>query len=247
MSTAFPGIFITGTDTGVGKTVVAASLAWNLKQSGKDVAVMKPFQTGAVLGGLTDIDFIQKVIGSDYPLDQVSPCRLSMPLAPLSAAKLEGEEIDLYGVKEAYRSLSSCHESIVVEGAGGLLVPILEDYYMSDLVLDLALPILVVTRPDLGTLNHTLLTVESARRRGIDVRGIIINNFPMDPGLPERTNPELIIKMTGVPILGVIISDLSISVEKGEIGGIRREAISSFAPELDGDFILEEFLLSLKV
>jgi len=142
--------------------------------------------------------------------------------------------------------LSSDNDFVIVEGAGGLLVPILEDYFMSDLALDLDLPVLIVTRPNLGTLNHTFLTLESAKKRGLDVAGIVISNFPWDPGLPEQTNPELIFSMTGVDILGVIPNNNLISVEKGDIGNIRDTASSALSEELGGSFVLEEFLSSLE-
>jgi dethiobiotin synthase len=117
----FPkGIFITGTDTGVGKTVVSAALAWALKQSGKKVAVMKPVQTGTDLGGLLDIEFVQKVIQTNYPLDQVCPYRFAHPLAPSVAAGLVGEKIDLEKIKFAFHELTQTHDAVIVEGAGGV-------------------------------------------------------------------------------------------------------------------------------
>ncbi len=245
--TKFPkGIFVTGTDTGVGKTVVTAAIAWNLTQAGKRVALMKPVQTGTIVSGPTDIEFVQKVLGADYSLDVSCPYMFSDPVAPLVASMLVGERIDIKKIKDSYSRLSSDNDFVIVEGAGGLLVPILEDYFMSDLALDLDLPVLIVTRPNLGTLNHTFLTLESAKKRGLDVAGIVISNFPWDPGLPEQTNPELILSMTGDNILGVIPNDNSISVVNGDIGNIRDTASSALSEELGGSFVLEEFLSSLE-
>jgi dethiobiotin synthetase len=245
--TKFPkGIFVTGTDTGVGKTVVTAAIAWNLTQAGKRVALMKPVQTGTIVSGPTDIEFVQKVLGADYSLDVSCPYMFSDPVAPLVASMLVGERIDIKKIKDAYSRLSSDNDFVIVEGAGGLLVPILEDYFMSDLALELDLPVLIVTRPNLGTLNHTFLTLESAKKRGLDVAGIVISNFPWDPGLPEQTNPELILSMTGDNILGVIPNDNSISVVNGDIGNIRDTASSVLSKELGGSFVLEEFLSSLE-
>ena len=240
------GIFVTGTDTGVGKTVVAAAIAWNLTQAGKRVALMKPVQTGTIVSGPTDIEFVQKVLGADYSLDVSCPYMFSDPVAPLVASMLVGERIDIKKIKDSYSRLSSDNDFVIVEGAGGLLVPILEDYFMSDLALDLDLPVLIVTRPNLGTLNHTFLTLESAKKRGLNVAGIVISNFPWDPGLPEQTNPELILSMTGDNILGVIPNDNSISVVNGDIGNIRDTASSVLSKELGGSFVLEEFLSSLE-
>jgi len=246
MSKIPKGIFVTGTDTGVGKTVVTAAIAWNLKQAGKSVAVMKPVQTGTIISGPTDIEFVQKVVGENSSLDVSCPYMFPDPLAPLVASMITGERIDIDKIKDSYNQLSSENDFVIVEGAGGLLVPILEDYFMSDLALELNLPVLIVTRPNLGTLNHTLLTLESAKRRGLDVAGIVISNFPWDPGMPEQTNPELILSMTGVNILGVLLNDSSISVEKGDIGNIRDIASSGLSQELGGSFDLEEFLSSLE-
>ena len=245
--TEFPkGIFVTGTDTGVGKTVVTAAIAWNLTQAGKRVALMKPIQTGTIVSGPTDIEFVQKVLGADYSLDVSCPYMFSDPVAPLVASMLVGERIDIKKIKDSYSRLSSDNDFVIVEGAGGLLVPILEDYFMSDLALELDLPVLIVTRPNLGTLNHTFLTLESAKKRGLDVAGIVISNFPWDPGLPEQTNPELILSMTGDNILGVIPNDNSISVVNGDIGNIRDTASLVLSKELGGSFVLEEFLSSLE-
>lgn len=116
---------------------------------------------------------------------------------------------------------------------------------MSDLALELQMPILIVTRPDLGTLNHTLLTVESAKSKGLDIIGIVINNFPPSPGKAELTNPELIKRLSGVPIAGVYPRDSSISVERGKIGEIRRVAPTTLSPLLAGTFDAKEFISGL--
>lgn len=240
------GVFITGTDTGVGKTVITAALAWTLVQAGRKVAVMKPVQTGAGLPGLTDIEFVERVLDTKYGLDDVCPYRFREPLSPLSASKISGIKIDIGRIKAAFQRLRSTFDIVIVEGAGGLLVPLLDNYFMADLVSDLGLPLLVVARPGLGTLNHTALTVESAGRRGLDVTGIVINRFPASPGFAERTNPELIARMTGALIAGVFPSDPSLSVEEGLTGAIRELARPAFAPSLGGVFDLQEFLKRLR-
>jgi dethiobiotin synthetase len=240
------GIFVTGTDTGVGKTVVSAALAWTLKQAGKKIIVMKPVQTGTDSGGLIDIEFVQKVIETNHPLNEVCPYRFPHPLAPSVAASLMGEKIDLEKIKSAFYKLSSTHDTVIVEGAGGLLVPITEDYLMSDLAFDLKLPLIIVSRPSLGTLNHTLLTVESARARRLEILGIIINKFPSNPDIAERTNPELILKMTKEPILGVLPYDPGVSVEEGRVGRLKSITSASFSSQLGGSFVVEDFLSELK-
>lgn len=240
------GVFVTGTDTGVGKTVVTAALGRCLKQAGVDVGVMKPFQTGTALEALTDIEFVRKVLGADGLPDEASPVRLPEPLAPLTAALLAGVDIDIDAVKKTFDSLRSRHEFIIVEGAGGLLVPIMKDYFMSDLARDFGLPLIIVTRPDLGTINHTLLTVQSARAGGLPVKGIVICNFPREPGLAELTNPGLISRYAGCPILGVLKTDETLCVETGKTGSLKQSAHESFAPEFGGTFSAEEFLKALE-
>jgi dethiobiotin synthetase len=245
MSFVPKGIFVTGTDTGVGKTVVSAAFAWTLKQLGTRVVVIKPVQTGTNSDGLMDIEFIQRVFETKYPLNEVCPYRFALPLAPLVAANLAGERIDLEKITSAFYELASTHDAVIVEGAGGLLVPITDNYLMSDLAFDLGLQLVIVTRPDLGTLNHTLLTVESARYRGLRILGIVINKFPLNPSIAERTNPELILKMTGESILGVLPFDPEISVEEGKIGKLREIANTFFTSRLGGSFVFSDFLSRL--
>lgn len=245
MSELSKGIFVTGTDTGVGKTMVTAAIAWNLKQAGRSVAVMKPVQTGTIVSGPTDIEFVQEVLGSDHQIDVACPFSFPDPVAPLVASMLAGERIQIDKIIESYNQLSANNDFVIVEGAGGLLVPILEDYFMSDLALDLDLPLLIVSRPNLGTINHSLLTIESAEKKGLEVAGVVISNFPWDPGIPEQTNPELLLSMTGVSLLGILPNSNSLSVEKGDVGNLRELASSGLSPELGGTFDLEQFLSSL--
>lgn len=245
MSNFSKGIFVTGTDTGVGKTVVSATIARALQQSGKRVAAMKPIQTGAGEDGLLDIEFIQKVMGTNYSLEVVCPYRYPLALAPLIAANLAGERINVDKIKSAYFDLSLRHEIVVVEGAGGLVVPITETYFMSDLAYDLDLGLIIVIRPGLGTLNHTLLTLEHARSHGLNIMGFVINNFPDSPNLAERKNPDLLLKLTGEKILGVIHHDQEISVEKGDIGSLIEMSGTRLADDLGGTFLVEDFISRL--
>jgi len=238
-------IFVTGTDTGVGKTVITAALAWTFMQAGSKVSVMKPVQTGTNEPGPTDLEFVEIVLGVSFNSEDNCPYSFPEPLAPLTASRFAGQDIDIEKIKGAFEKLRSDNDTVIVEGAGGLLVPILENYLMSDLALELEMPVLIVARPDLGTLNHTLLTVESARSKGLDIIGIVINNFPPSPGKAELTNPELINRLSGVPIAGVYPGDSSISVEQGKIGEIREVAPSTLSPLLAGTFDAKEFLSGL--
>jgi dethiobiotin synthetase len=216
------GVFITGTDTGVGKTAVAAGIAGALRQRGYRVGVMKPVQSGAAIrnGKLysQDAEFMINAACSHNDRELVSPVLLREALAPAVAAKIEGRTVDLDLIKNAYMELERLNDLMVVEGAGGIAVPVKDKILISDLIALLDIPIIIVGRPGLGTINHTLLTVEHAKRSGISIIGIVLNNYT--GGLAEKTNPEIIEELTGIPILGVIPYDPGISTERGEIGNI---------------------------
>jgi len=206
------GIFVTGTDTGVGKTVVAAGLAAALIQSGHDVGVMKPVATGGVRRreGLMseDAEFLAHVADAPEPMRVISPVVLAEPLAPTVAARRAGVTIDLDAIRAAFDEIAAAHQLVIVEGIGGLLVPITEGYRVADLAAEFDLPLVVVARPGLGTINHTLLTVEVARSRGLDLLGIIINGLDADAaGVAEETNPAELAHEADLPILTVVPHD----------------------------------------
>jgi len=199
----YKGLFITGTDTGVGKTIVAAGLAASLANSGMDIGVMKPIETGFSLRS-SDAVFLKKMAGVKDSLESVCPYRLKHPLSPFAASQIEKVSIRFEKIKKAYRTLLKRHQALFVEGAGGLLVPITREKMMADLALYLELPVLIISRTGLGTINHTLLSVEVARQRGIEVAGVIFNHLKPRRGLAERTNPSIIKHFLDVPILGEI-------------------------------------------
>jgi len=197
------GLFITGTDTGVGKTLVTAGLAASLRSYGIDVGVMKPIETGYSPRS-SDSAYLMNVAGVEDPIECVSPYRFKFPLSPFAAARMEKAPIHVMKIERAFHRLLKRHRGVLVEGAGGLLVPITRVSSMVDLALRLDLPLLIVSRTNLGTLNHTLLTVEVARGRGIEVAGVIFNTLVKRKGLAERTNAEVIKPFLSVPILGEI-------------------------------------------
>jgi len=206
------GIFVTGTDTGVGKTVVAAGLVAAMKRSGLDVGVMKPVATGGVrrynLLVSEDAEFLAHVADAPESMRVISPVVLSEPLAPTVAARREHLAIDLAEVRRSFAEIAAAHDAVVVEGIGGLLVPIARKYRVADLAAEMGLPLVVVARPGLGTINHTLLTVEAARARGLRVAGVIINDYVADvAGVAEETNPAEIEAETGVPVLTIVPHD----------------------------------------
>ena len=203
------GFLVTGTDTGVGKTVVTGGIAAALARRGIDVGVMKPFATGArrVRGRLVSEDarFLRQASGVDDPLERINPICLQPPLAPSMASEVAKKPIRLGDVWTAWRELRARHSAMVVEGVGGLLVPLVTGLTVADLARRLKLPILIVTRPSLGTLNHTALTVHAARSFRLPILGLVINYAqPLRRSLAERLNPAALRKQTGLPILGEI-------------------------------------------
>lgn len=200
------GIFVTGTDTGVGKTISAATLARLLRANGVNVGVMKP-----VTSGCSEVD--GELISEDAVLlceaagvsnsDDVAPYRLREAVAPAEAAKIDGVRIEFERIKESYQRLSAIYDYIIVEGAGGLMVPLSGGLLVADLARELDLPLLVVARPDLGTINHTVLTCFAAQQMGLSVAGVIINGMPKNPGLAESSAPHHIGSLCGAPVLGV--------------------------------------------
>lgn len=172
------GLFVTGTDTGVGKTVVACALAAALRARGLDVGAMKPIETGVGRGGPLDALALRAAAGADDPLDDVCPQRFALPAAPTVAAEREGRWVDLRAVDRAFRRLAARHALLVVEGAGGLLAPAAAGATMADLAARLGLPLLLVTRAAIGTINQTRLALEAAARRGLRVAGVVVSHGP---------------------------------------------------------------------
>lgn len=198
------GCFVTGTDTGVGKTLVACALARALREAGRGVGVMKPVETGVGPGGPLDAQALRRAAGVDDPLDEVCPQCFALPAAPNIAAAHEGTRVDLARVRRAWRKLSARHDPMIVEGAGGLLVPLTDDFVMADLARELRLPLLVVARAALGTINHTLLTLEVAVARGLDVKGVIVSHATGGLSDADERNLSFLRRELGGALLGEI-------------------------------------------
>ena len=200
--------FVTGTDTGVGKTHVTALLLAELRRRGIPAAAFKPLACGR--GGRHDAEIYAALMDHEQPLDAINPIFLRDPLAPSVAAKREGVAIDLKKVFAAYQRLADRYPVVLVEGAGGLLVPIFSrchsgPYFMADLAKRLRLPLVIVARLGLGTINHTLLTVRQARSMGLTVTGVVLNDLAGGRhGLAEKTNVQEIPDLCGAPLLGVV-------------------------------------------
>jgi dethiobiotin synthetase len=190
---------VTGTGTEVGKTVVAAVIARALSAGGQRVAVFKPAVTGLADGGEPDHALLRRAAGSNQSDDEIAPYRYGPPMSPHLAAKLAGEEISPQRLREAAATAADVG-ALVCEGVGGLLVPLASDYLVRDLAADLGLPLVVAASPGLGTINHTLLTIEAARSAGLEVSAVVLTPWPPKPSAIERSNRETIAALGEVEV-----------------------------------------------
>lgn len=200
-----PGVFVTGTDTGVGKTLVAAALAQHLRNMGLRVGVMKPLETGVENPAEEgpDATLLRWASETSAPRDQVAPVRLRAPLAPSMAAEMEKTFVDFGHLVETSRQLRRSHDFVIVEGAGGLMVPIAGGLLIADLVRAMELPLMVVCRPTLGTINHTLLTLFTARQMDLPTAGFLVNNMPLHPDKALSDTPHTLAALASADLLGV--------------------------------------------
>jgi dethiobiotin synthetase len=176
MQLRWPGLFVTGTDTGVGKSVVACALARALRAQGIDVGAMKPIETGVGPEGPADALALRAAAGVDDPIGDICPARFALPAAPAVAAEAEGRVVERAQIREAVARLRARHAFLLVEGAGGILVPLGAGATMADLAAELGFPVLVVARGRLGTINHTLLTLEALERRRLALAGVVLSH-----------------------------------------------------------------------
>jgi dethiobiotin synthetase len=209
------GLFITGTDTGVGKTYVSAGIATALRRRGVETGVMKPAETGCRMrsGRLVPRDALLLMRSArclNDPLSLVNPFRFRSPLAPSIAAERDGRKIYPRKILHAFHALQKRHDFMIVEGAGGIMVPLSGRYTYRDLARAMRLPVLIVARPALGTINHTLLTIAALKERDIAIAGVVINHTSDSrSGLAEKTSPAVIEKISGIRIVGIIHHDSS--------------------------------------
>ncbi len=201
-----PAIFVTATDTGVGKTVTTAALAVALRRRGMFVGVMKPVETGVVRGQLSDAGRLTRAAQvSDFP-DLVCPYVFRLPIAPLGAAQAERRTIKIPTIMRAYRKLQSQHNALLVEGAGGLHVPITPTKDMLDLIETMRAPVVVVGRAGLGGVNHAMLTLNALRERKIPILALVLNRT-VSPKIAmgrrqEESTVSLLRGAAGVPVIG---------------------------------------------
>jgi dethiobiotin synthetase len=198
------GAFVTGTSTEVGKTVVAAAIARTAAAAGRRVAVFKPALSGlddyVASGEEPDHELLRRAAGSDQTDDEVSPYRYGPPVSPHLGAEIAREEIDPVRLRTAATRAASGADLLVVEGVGGLLVPLTIGYLVRDFARDLGLPLVIAASPGLGTINHTLLTIEAARAVGLEPAAVVLTPWPNRPSRVDRSNREAIERLGAVHV-----------------------------------------------
>ena len=202
-------IFITGTDTGVGKTIVAAGIAAAMRVRGANVGVMKPVHTGCriIKGKMRPEDslLLARAASSDDPAEMITPYMFREPAAPYAAAKAYNMVIDIGKITDCFNEICRRHDYAIVEGIGGVLVPLTRDFYVADLIKRLNIPVVLVTRPDLGSINHTMLSIHCLKTKKTDLSGIIISNCKKGRGnFAEKTFQDSIEALSDVPVLGTL-------------------------------------------
>ncbi len=235
------GVFVTGTDTGVGKTVIAGAIAMILKERGIAIDVFKPAATGCTRtpGGLISEDgaFLAACADSRRRLSCITPLRFCRALAPNVAASLEGAAVDLDLIFEEYTRMAETADTVVVEGVGGIMCPLSAEFKVIHFAAMTGLPLVIVAPPGLGMINHTLLTIHAARSAGIDIAGIIINRYVGeldvdgrglhardDDEIARMTNPKQVSLLGRTPVLCIVMEDADTSVSDVRLG---REVINA--------------------
>jgi dethiobiotin synthetase len=208
--------FITATDTGIGKTTITSALAYALKLAGTDVGIMKPFATGTERKTgykSEDVDLLAGSAQINDPENLINPYFMPIPLSPYAAAKKLALEIDVQYVLNSFERLKALHDVVLVEGIGGILTPISKNYFVAHLIKDMDLDATIVTGSRIGTVNHTLLTLDAAKKHGLGIRGLIINeNSPGGYNVAELKND--LENLSGVPVLCSVPYMKKIHVEK---------------------------------
>jgi dethiobiotin synthetase len=245
------GLLVTGTDTGVGKTIIAGAIAQYFRHKGKSVSVFKPVASGCPRRreGLVseDGEFLAACADSRQSLSQIVPICLKPAMSPNIAARRSGlVEIDLQIIFDAYRALQGQSDVTIVEGVGGLLCPITDDFWVIHFARLAQLPVVIVARAGLGTINHTLLTIHAARSAGLHVAGVVINGYQIEPQrqqhlktatdatdgeLSELNNPDQIAKLGKVDILAIVPQEAGNSVAAATLGKDTQFAIKQVAWE----------------
>ena len=217
------GLFVTGTDTGVGKTLIAGGIANILARSGKKVGVFKPVASGCrkTREGLVseDAEFLAYCANSELPLSVINPVTFEIPAAPIVCQEAEGREVDFEQISSAYKYICENSDIVIVEGIGGIRVPISKDVDVLDLAKAFGLRMVIIARPGLGTINHTLLTIDAVVEAGLRLAGIVISGYDESKAtVAERTVAEVIARCRDVSVLAVVPFDPMTNIKAGIIG-----------------------------
>ena len=199
--------FITGTDTGVGKTSITAGLAGSMRKLGVNVGVMKPIASGIPQKTgfkSSDVDIIVEASQTKDSEDLINPVFLPIPTSPYDATKLLSLSVDMPLILTTFTKLLSIHDVLLVEGIGGIMTPITKNFFVADMIKVMGIETIIVTRATLGTLNHTVMTNQLCKDYGIKVKGLIINNFDEKGTAAEKNAPITLHEITGLDILGVV-------------------------------------------
>ncbi|MCB0877248.1 MAG: dethiobiotin synthase [Solirubrobacterales bacterium] len=202
-------VFVTGTGTEVGKSVVSAVIAATAASDGLSVAVFKPAVSGLDEGGEADHELLARAAGSRQSEDEIAPYRYGPPVSPHLAAAMADEEIDTDLLVGAAETAAAGSDAIVCEGVGGLMVPLKPDYLVRNLAAELGYPLVIVAPPGLGTINHTLLTIEAAWAAELEVESVVMTPWPEEPARLEESNRETVEELTGVEVLTLGTIDLA--------------------------------------
>jgi dethiobiotin synthetase len=217
------GLFITATDTGLGKTVISGAIAKILRQADKNIGVFKPIATGcrSTIDGLVseDAEFLSCCAESEFSLDDITPITYSTPAAPLACEVAEHRRVDIEKIAAAYNYICSKTDCVIVEGIGGIRVPITAGLDVLGMAKAFGLPVVIVARPNLGTINHTLLTIEAIRSANLPLAGVIINGYDDSKAdFACQSAPAIIADIGKTQILAVVPFDDRTNIENGIIG-----------------------------
>src|SRR4030042_3038001 len=239
--TKHKGLFITGTDTGVGKTLIAGAIAKSRSQKGKTTGVFKPVAAGSrrQREGLvsSDAEFLAHCSDSEFALDDINPVNFTMPAAPFACEQIENRKIELEKIVTAYNYICSNTDCIIVEGIGGIRVPITKDVDVLELAKAFELPVVIVARPNLGPINHTLLTIDAVRSVNLPLAGVVISGYDESrTDFAQQSAPAVIAQTGRTQILSGVPFDHETDIEKGIIGNIVLDSLS----EVDWLRIIEQ-------
>lgn len=205
----FDGFFITGTNTDVGKTLITACVAWKLKHKGLNIGIMKPFATANHIFSdefySKDLAIVSKTLNLKESQKVLNPFFFNIGCSPYMASKILGKKpASIYSAFNKFKYLKKKYDFLVVEGIGGIMVPINKKHNLIDFIKLTTLPVIILTTPEIGTINHTLLTIEACKKNDISIHGIIVNKMPNNPSKVEEYTPKFLETITKIPILGII-------------------------------------------